>query len=536
MTAKIQQLSPTLVNQIAAGEVIERPASVVKELLENALDAKADHIVVELSFGGMNSIIVSDNGVGIAHEELPLAIAAHATSKIQHFDDLNAIVTMGFRGEALASIASISRFTIQSRPAHQSHAMQLTLEDEKISVSPCARNTGTTVMVQDLFYNTPVRKRFLSSEKAEFLAIDRLVRCFALSDPAIKLDFYHQGNCIFQCPKGDTDASRLHRIQKILGKGFVDKAIPVNTQYSNLTMTGWVAQPDFARSQQDRLWTYVNRRMVNDKLLNHAIKQAYEGKLLPGRFPVCLIYLEINPDAVDVNVHPTKHEIRFHQPRWVHDALMSTVSASISEVQQPIQILDGSRRLGCEAQQSQYAGPAGLHSPAYTFDWITLNANFALLYDASTSYLLDVKRFYRAYLQEQLKTAELPLVSRPLFVPVSISLEKQMLVLEETFVCLTQVGLTLSWLGESVLLVRSIPVMMPHLNLKAFILSVLSMSNLTTEKVVNEMLQHQTLEAGVVSDLEKQTWMAYLSAAMPMQDLPFLRALSTSNCAALFHE
>lgn len=534
MTVKIQQLPSTLVNQIAAGEVIERPASVVKELLENALDAKATHIIVSLSFGGMNAITVSDNGVGIPSDELPLAIAPHATSKIKDLEDLSAICTMGFRGEALASIASVSRFTLQSRPVEADCAMQLTLHEELTQLTPCAREVGTTVMVNDLFYNTPVRKRFLGSEKTEFLAIDRLVRCFALSAPQLKLDFYHQGQCVFQLPAGTHDTLRLHRLQKIVGKGFVDAARPIHSQYSGLSISGWIAGPQFARSQQDRMWVYVNQRMVNDKLLNHAIKQAYEGQLPPGRYPACVIYIEISPDEVDVNVHPTKHELRFHQPRWIHDALQSTISAALNPPDQAEQ--QGAVDIMTSSQQISTASAQAFSAKQRSWDWITLNEAFVLLFGGRESLLLHVRPFYESFLRTQLDQVGLPLVSRPLFVPVSIALEQHMHVFEESFVCLAQVGISLSWFGEQVLLVRSIPVMMPHLNLQAFILRILSLSTVTTEVVLAEMVANQALDASVLSDMEKQTWMAFLAQQLEFHShLPYLKPLSPTHCAALFH-
>lgn len=528
---KIQKLAPLLVNQIAAGEVIERPASVVKELLENALDASASHIVVELCFAGMNEIIVSDNGDGIAALDLPLAIAPHATSKISCQDDLMAIATMGFRGEALASIAAVSRFSIQSRPNCQPHAMELIAEAGEFSLLPCARDKGTTVKVRDLFYNTPVRKRFLSSEKTEFLAIDRLIRCFALSEPEIRLDFYHQGERIFQLPKADTQALRLQRVQKLLGKPFVEAAIPIETNQGGLCVEGWIAQPDYARSQQDRLWTYVNRRMVNDKILNHAIKRAYEGRCPPGRYPACLIYLGIKPDEVDVNVHPTKHELRFHQPRLVHDVLRSLIASVLSSSD------TGSQSSTIKRPLVQAADvPLSGKTTHETTDWISLNSDFALLKRGAHSFLLHVKRFYMAYLREQLKQTSLPLIGRPLFVPVSISIETHLPALESRFSLLAQIGITLSWLGERTLLVRSVPVMTPYLNLKAFILSILSGSISSTLQLIEAMLKHQTVDAEVISELEKQAWIAYLTEGSQTLHTTYLKPLSKTHCEVFFDE
>lgn len=529
---KILQLSTAVANQIAAGEVIERPASVVKELLENALDAKADHIIIDLSFAGMNAIAVSDNGLGITEADLPLAIAPHATSKIRSLDDLASVVTMGFRGEALASIASVSQFTLQSKPVDQSRAMQLTVKDQVVTVTPCAHKVGTTVMVKDLFYNTPVRKRFLSSERTEFLAIDRLVRCFALSAPEVKIDFYHQGQVVLELPKGTTPTLRLQRIRKILGKTFIEAAIPIETQHLGLKIEGWIAGPDYGRSQQDRIWTYVNRRMVNDKLLNHAIKQAYEGRLHAGRYPACLIYIEINPEEVDVNVHPTKHELRFHQPRWIHDALRGVIEAALqvpnNAALEPLAFPKDSVTTGQPPTPSVALKGSAFH-------WVTITADFALLLRGPDPFLLHIKRFQYAYLKAQLSQSSLPLATRSLFVPVRIPLNTNEVVVEDTLVCLAQAGLTLSWMGDSVLLVRSIPVLVPHLHLRPFIQKILSCENVTVAQVLEALVEHQGVDASSLSDMEKQSWLGFLAASTPDEVAHFLKPLSSETCSVMFH-
>lgn len=319
----IKLLPVAIANQIAAGEVIERPASVVKELLENAYDAKASIINIDIGCGGLNQIKISDNGEGIAEEDLILALTPHATSKISELKDLEAITTMGFRGEALASIASIARLSISSKQALQKNAMCISFANGSWEKAPCARAAGTTIDVSDLFFNAPVRKKFLKSEQTEYQAIENLVKRFALSAQSIAITLNHNGRLQLKLEAGTCDDSRLLRIRKIFGKNFIDNATYFTADYLNMNLSGWLAGQGYQLSQSEKLLFYVNGRMVKDKLLNHAVKQAYLELLYPGRYPACLLYLNINPEEVDVNVHPTKHELRFHQPRLVHDFIRS---------------------------------------------------------------------------------------------------------------------------------------------------------------------------------------------------------------------
>lgn len=328
---RIQQLPAFIANQIAAGEVIERPSSVVKELLENALDAGADTICIEIARGGLNQIKISDNGCGIVEEDLRLAISAHATSKIQQATDLYNITSMGFRGEALASIASVSRLYLYSRPKSQAHASLLQIVDGEEKLSPCARSFGTTVDVQDLFFNIPVRKKFLKTERSEYQAIELVVKRFALSVHDIALTLKHNDKVMLTIPAATCSQTRLLRIKKILGKAFLDEAIYLDNQYRGLHLSGWISRKDYQRSQRDKQWVYVNRRMIKDKLIHHAIMQAYQDILYPGRFSACLLYLNLPVNEVDVNVHPTKHEVRFQEPRLVHDFIISSITNALAK-------------------------------------------------------------------------------------------------------------------------------------------------------------------------------------------------------------
>jgi len=335
---RIQVLPPLLVNQIAAGEVVERPAAVVKECLENSIDAGATSLTISLQSGGLKKITITDNGVGIHPDDLLLAVHSHATSKIRDVDDLSAIASLGFRGEALASISSVSRFSLISRAKDADHAFQISVHQGDDGVKPAAHPFGTTIEVTDLFFNTPARRKFLRTERTEFLQIDAVVRKIALSRFDLAIRFISDDRDVFHLPPAITDEQKQKRLQKILNKGFVDQVRFIDVHASGLHLSGWLAGPEFLRSSNDFQYFYLNGRMVRDKLMNHAVKQAYEGMIFPGRQPSYCLYLECCPSEVDVNVHPTKHEVRFRHARLVHDFLFSQCRKIVA-VEKPTPVL-----------------------------------------------------------------------------------------------------------------------------------------------------------------------------------------------------
>jgi len=333
----IQILPARLANQIAAGEVVERPASVVKELIENSLDAGATRIEIDIEKGGAKCIRIKDNGKGVQKEQLTLALSRHATSKISHLDDLEAIVSLGFRGEALASISSVSRLTFTSKPEGQDQAWQAVAEgrDMQVNIRPVAHPQGTTVEVLDLFFNTPARRRFLKTEKTEFQHIDELIRRIALSSFEISFVLKHNGKVIRQYRAAQTDTQVDKRLAAICSESFVKSALAFNSEgFENeetpLKISGWISDRLSPRLLGDVQYCYINGRMIRDKLVNHAIKQAYARLLPEGQFPGYVIYINCAADQVDVNVHPSKHEVRFHQARWVHDYIVSTLSVTLN--------------------------------------------------------------------------------------------------------------------------------------------------------------------------------------------------------------
>lgn len=331
MTIKI--LPARLANQIAAGEVVERPASVVKELVENSLDSGATKIDVEIEKGGAKLIRVRDNGKGIVKDELGLALSRHATSKIHTLDDLEAIVSLGFRGEALASISSVSRLTITSRTATQSEAWSAYSEGREMQVKlqPAAHPIGTTVEVLDLFFNTPARRKFLRTEKTEFTHIDELLKRIALSRFDVTLNLRHNGKVIRQYRAAKNDIQAEKRIAAVCGNPFVRNMLKIELEHQGLKLHGWITTPEGARQQSDLQYCYVNGRMMRDKLINHAIRQSYETSLRPDQFATYVLFIELDPHQVDVNVHPAKHEVRFHQARLVHDFIYQALSDALSQ-------------------------------------------------------------------------------------------------------------------------------------------------------------------------------------------------------------
>lgn len=331
---KIQKLSPRLANQIAAGEVVERPASVIKELVENSIDSNATQIDVEVDAGGVKLMRVRDNGSGIAKEDLPLALSRHATSKIYALDDLEAVGSLGFRGEALASISSVSRLTITSNNGEEESAWSAQAEgrDMVTQLSPAAHPQGTTVEVRDLFFNTPARRKFLRKEKTEYSRIEDNIKKQALSNFHLGFSLKNNQRIVHNWRPANSQAEQERRVAQICGPAFIENALHVDIEHTGLRLYGWVALPTFSRSQADLQHFYVNGRAIKDKLVSHAIRQAYQDVLFHGRHPAFVLYLELDPATVDVNVHPTKHEVRFRDNRLVHDFLFRSLHKVLADV------------------------------------------------------------------------------------------------------------------------------------------------------------------------------------------------------------
>ncbi|MCF7965284.1 MAG: DNA mismatch repair endonuclease MutL [Methylobacter tundripaludum] len=331
---RIRSLPTQLVNQIAAGEVVERPSSVVKELVENCFDAGASQISIEIEQGGARLIKIRDNGCGIIKDDLPLALSRHATSKIASLKDLEQVVSMGFRGEALPSISSVSRLTLISRISDADCAWKVVADgsEQDFNPQPDPHPPGTTIDVRDLFYNTPARRKFLKTEKTEYAHIEALIKRMALSRFDVGFTLSHNQKEILNLKPAATETEREQRIAGICGSSFIENSIKIDFAASGLQLAGWVGLPTFSRSQQDMQFFYVNGRLVRDKLVSHAVKQAYQDVLFHGRHPVFVLYLTLDPSLVDVNAHPAKLEVRFREGRLVHDFLFSALHRSLADL------------------------------------------------------------------------------------------------------------------------------------------------------------------------------------------------------------
>lgn len=358
----IHRLAPRLANQIAAGEVVERPASVVKELLENSLDAQASRVDIDIEAAGTRLIRIRDDGLGMASEDLPLALDRHATSKIASLEDLEQVGSFGFRGEALASIGSVSHLSVTSNAEEESSrgfVAESSGRDMQVKLKPAPHPRGTTVEVRDLFFNTPARRKFLRTERTEFNHLDETVKRLALSRFDVSFSLRHNGRQLHDLRRCVDETDRLRRVAMVCGPGFVEHAVSIEREVEGLRLYGWVAQPTFSRSQADLQHFFVNGRYIRDKLVAHAVRQAFSDVLYQGRHPAFVLYLDLPPADVDVNVHPTKHEVRFRDGRSVHSFIYSSLHKALADIRPQ----DGA--------SSAYDAPSPVSSPAGRLDLLT---------------------------------------------------------------------------------------------------------------------------------------------------------------------
>jgi DNA mismatch repair protein MutL len=557
----IRALPDTLVNQIAAGEVVERPASVVKELLENALDAGATRIDIDLEEGGMRLIRIRDDGSGIAPEELPIALARHATSKIASLDDLEQVMTLGFRGEALPSIASVSRFAITSRTSAQASASRIEVEGGRmLEAAPAAHPSGTTIEVRDLFYNVPARRKFLRAERTEFNHIEELVRAQALARMDIALRLNHNGKAVRSYRASGTEEERVRRLGEAMGDDFPRQSLAIEHAGAGLRLHGWVGLPTASRAQADQQYFYVNRRLVRDRLVAHAIRQAYADVLYHGRHPSFVLFLELEPTRVDVNVHPAKSEVRFRDGRLVHDFLFRTLHEALAGARaggaaiaagfggEPSSVpslptaastssSNGAGSLQRFAASGGYApqsplslsvrdqvgayaalyGPARMpeasHASAPSGDTeaplgyalAQLHGIFILAENAAGLIMVDMHAAHERITYERLKSAQQGegIRALPLLVPLSIAVsEREATCAELSGEALAALGFELGRSGPQSIVVRSVPALLDGIDPRQLVLDVLSdllqhgASNRVAE-VRNELLSTIACHASV---------------------------------------
>ena len=521
---KIKVLSHRLSNQIAAGEVVERPASIVKELLENSLDAGAKKIDVHIEQGGVKLLQVQDNGCGIPEDDLILALRRHATSKISDLDDLENISTLGFRGEALASISSVSRLSLASRTESSVTGWSVEAHGREMepSLMPAAHLTGTTVEVRDLFFNTPARKKFLKTEKTELSRIDEILKRLALSHFDVYFSLKHNQKLVQNLLPAISDADRRRRVGLVCGPNFIENTVLIDVEGAGLRLWGWVGVPTFSRSQADRQYFYVNGRVVRDKLVTHAVKQAYRDVLFHGRHPAYVLYLELKPSLVDVNVHPTKHEVRFRDGRLIHDFLFSSLHKALAKLAPSDRMTDlniaalnsptnkadsgsgyednfpnqshlslnrspdvprtyyGSKDHRVEGHQ-----PASIHSvvendesiPPLGYAIAQLHGIFILAENKQGLIVVDMHAAHERITYERLKTASRSegLRMQPLLVPLSLVISKQEAdCAEEKAEHLADLGIELQRISDEGIVVRQIPSLLKDFNVEQMIRDVLS--------------------------------------------------------------
>ena len=526
MPRRIHVMSDHLVNQIAAGEVVERPASVVKELLENSLDAEASRIEVDIEQGGIKSIRIRDDGHGIHRDDLKLSLSSHATSKIKRLEDLERVSSLGFRGEALPSIASVSRLSLTSRWRDQDEAWCIsTTSVDEFDIRPAAHAGGTTVEVRDLFYNVPARRKFLRTEKTEFGHLEDVVKRIALSHFDVDITLRHNNRAVRQLRKAGDRLQQEKRIAGVCGPAFIEQAVYIDYAIDDLRLWGWIARPAFSRSQADMQYFYVNGRMVRDKLVNHAIRQAYQDVLYHGRHPAYVLFFELDPSAVDVNAHPGKHEVRFRQSRSVHDFIYRAVHKSLADIRpdrgdhelsaaavaapgrsggqggSPLSQAASAYRtrtgqaalsLAVAEQMSAYSGiaanaaaaAAGVPDavadqhdvPPLGFARAQLHGIYILAENAQGLVLVDMHAAHERITYERLKRQQISgIQSQPLLVPLTVDVsEREAELVESSPALFNELGLEVDRTGPERVRIRQVPVLLAQGDNEALLRDVLS--------------------------------------------------------------
>ena len=570
---RIHTLSSLVANQIAAGEVVERPASVLKELLENSLDAGARRIEVDLEEGGLQRIEVRDDGCGIHPDDLGLAVVSHATSKIHDSADLEGIATLGFRGEALASIASVCRFQLASRCTECDQGWMVTGTDA--SPKPIAQPSGTRVESRDLFYNVPGRRKFLRSPRTEYLHAEEVVKRMAVSHFHVAFSLRHNDRRIFSVTHtSDSPEARRQRVAAVLGHAFLATALAVEFAAADMRLWGWLGEPDTGRAAADQQYLFVNGRIVRDRLLNHAIRQAYGEHLPVGRHASYLLYLGVPPAGIDVNVHPTKHEVRFREARMVHDFVLSSLSHALENRQEdvtegelphpPLQDFPNSSPgpdVGGELSYSprQEKGRGGQRvddthphyreksrpdsvvpnrAASYPGRYIgSVGGRYLLLEQSDALIIIDGLAAARDLALQRLKAglAEGNIRSKPLLIPVVVPLASPMADhLEEQQACLSRCGVEIGRLDEQSIAVRRVPTLFGKVD-------VVGMIDALVEAVAGKSeIDEAALLIPIVGALEAPSagWSREESAdllATLSPDSPHQRHLSLHQIDALIH-
>ena len=501
----IQQLPNHLVNQIAAGEVVERPASVVKELTENSLDAGASSIQIDVEAGGQKLIRVRDDGGGIARDELLLALSRHATSKISSLEDLEAVVSLGFRGEALPSIASVARLSLCSRAHDADSAWRVEADNGEISgPGPAAHPVGTTVEVHDLFYNTPARRRFLRTERTEFGHIEKWVRRFALARQDVAFTLTHNRRTVLRLPVATTPDERLRRIAQVCGEPFAEQAAHLEREADGIAITGWIGLPTYNRSQPDLQYWFVNGRSISDKTLAHAARHAYRDVLFHGRYPAYVLAITIDPAGVDANAHPAKLEVRFRDGRRIHGIVSQAIEAALSATrpgggaaaaapvppaslhsQRPMPLsggvresLAGYRSLGGQGSATvldMEQRPAEIPPLGYALAQVA--GIYVLAENADGLVIIDMHAAHERILYEKLKQGfdDKAVVRQPLLVPANVAVaQSEADLVEDNAAVFEELGLIIDRSGPTGLVIREVPALLRNADAEGLLRDVLA--------------------------------------------------------------
>ncbi len=558
----IKILSPQLANQIAAGEVVERPASVLKELVENSLDAGATRIDIDVEQGGVKLIKIRDDGHGIPEHQLALALSRHATSKIDNLDDLEAVATLGFRGEALASIASVSRLTLTSNSGDSSGWKAVSEgRDMAVELQPAAHPQGTSVEVRDLFFNTPARRKFLRTEATEYNRIDDSIKKLALSRMEVSFSLRHNQRAQLNLRPANSQAEQEKRVADICGPAFMKEALYVDNDRTGIRLWGWMGLPTFSRSQTDLQHFFVNGRAIRDKVVSHAVRQAYQDVLYHGRHPAFVLFLEIEPADVDVNVHPTKHEVRFRDSRSIHGFVYSTLNRALSQDRPQDHLQSAGAALQSNQDAEQLAaqssiqfpsgqGPTEPHShsnksagdifgaqPSYSGDRYGVNTPMAayqglyatempseqgdippmgfaiaqlrgiyiLAENAQGLIIVDMHAAHERIIYERMKTAfdDQGLVSQPLLVPESLAVsQREADMAEQSGEVFAQLGFVVERAANESIIVRQIPAILRGSEVEALLRDVISdlIEHGTSERIrhhINEILSTMACHGSV---------------------------------------
>lgn len=554
---RIERLPAGLINQIAAGEVIERPASIVKELIENSLDANADRIEIEIEKGGLRLIRIRDNGHGMHKDDLPLSIQSHTTSKIRRFSDIAQVASLGFRGEALPSISSVSRFSLHSRQPDTDSGWCIHNRTASAANTPLpdSHPQGTTVEVRDLFYNVPARRKFLRTEKTEFSHIEQTVKYLALCYLDVGISLKHNAHQVLSLKPAHTQEDRERRVAAICGKSFIEQALYIEYEAAGLRLTGWISTPALSRKQGDRQYCSLNGRMVRDKVITHAVRQAYHDLLAYGQYPMFVLHLEMPPAGVDVNVHPAKQEVRFSESRLVHDFIYQALRKALSTYGGPSHESTGP---GTSVQSythtrhhigetlAAYSSLYGRQPETASVDVATeedgrlLGHAFARFHDryilaenTQGLVMVDIFKAWQIVAREQLASNTLSI--QPLLIPQSVHIDEAMAdVIDNHASQIARAGIALERISHNTVLVRALPAIMAQSDLAALVTQLLNgiKSSVSQEVLLDNLSGYCTFP---VTSLHEMNDLLRQLESTPLHHSAWIQ-LSPDDIAALFQQ